>query len=96
MAAAGLAAPEKFFGMLEAAGLQIERLPLPDHHPYDSLPWPSGTTAVVTTEKDAAKLDPARMGITAVWVLPLDLQLPDGFASELVALLHDAHHFPGP
>lgn len=96
VAAAGLAAPEKFFGMLEAAGLQIERLPLPDHHPYVTLPWPSGTPVVVTTEKDAAKLDPARMGITAVWVLPLDLQLPDGFASELVALLHDAHHFPGP
>jgi tetraacyldisaccharide 4'-kinase len=41
LAVAGLASPEKFFGMLEAAGLQIRRLPLPDHHPYDHLPWPA-------------------------------------------------------
>ncbi len=94
LAAAGLAAPEKFFGMLETAGLQIERLPLPDHHHYDTLPWPDGTTEVVTTEKDAAKLDAARTGNTAVWVLPLDLQLPEGFAAELVALLHHNAHPP--
>lgn len=95
VAAAGLAAPEKFFGMLEAAGLQIERLPLPDHHPYDNLPWPAATPALITTEKDATKLDPAAVGRTAVWVVPLDLQLPAGFASALNALLKHAHSHPG-
>ena len=96
LAVAGLAAPEKFFGMLEAAGLQIQRLPLPDHHPYDSLPWPGATLEVITTEKDATKLAAARMGNTAVWVVPLDLQLPDGFAAELAALLNRTHPHPGP
>ncbi|HLL09872.1 MAG TPA: tetraacyldisaccharide 4'-kinase [Rubrivivax sp.] len=54
LAAAGLAAPEKFFAMLDAAGLTIaRRLPLPDHHDYSSLPWPPDTADVITTEKDA-------------------------------------------
>ncbi len=85
LAVAGMAAPEKFFGMLQAAGLDIQRMPLPDHHAYDTLPWPSDTLAVITTEKDAVKLDPQRMGATAVWVVPLNLVLPD----ELIVDLHD-------
>jgi hypothetical protein len=32
------------------------------------------------------------MGSTTVWVVPLDLALPDGFAAELLTLLHRAHH----
>lgn len=96
LAVAGLGAPEKFFGMLEAAGLLIQRLPLPDHHPYDSLPWPGSTLEVITTEKDAAKLAAARMGNTAVWVVPLDLLLPDGFAAEVLTLLNRSHPLSGP
>ena len=92
LAAAGLAAPEKFFSMLEGCGLHIDRLPLPDHHAYETLPWPASTAEIITTEKDAAKLAPSRMGSTGVWVVPLDLPLPDGFASELLTLLHRAHH----
>jgi tetraacyldisaccharide 4'-kinase len=86
-AAAGLAAPEKFFGMLEQAGLHVQRLPLPDHYSYDALPWPSGAADVVTTEKDAIKLDPARCGDTRVWVVPLDLALPEDFVPGLLPLL---------
>jgi tetraacyldisaccharide 4'-kinase len=37
---AALAAPEKFFSMLEGCGLHIDRLPLPDHHAYETLPCP--------------------------------------------------------
>lgn len=87
LAVAGLAAPEKFFGMLNARGLHFTPLPLPDHHPYTSLPWPAGTADVVTTEKDAIKLDPARLGGTRVWVVPLDLQLPTALVDDLLALL---------
>lgn len=71
LAAAGLAAPEKFFAMLEQVGLTITRLPLPDHHDYTTLPWPADTAEVVTTEKDAVKIDPAHIGATQVWVVPL-------------------------
>lgn len=87
LAVAGLAAPEKFFTMLDAAGLPIQRCPLPDHHPYHTLPWPANTADVLTTEKDAVKLQPGRMGTTRVWVLPLDLQLPAGLAADLAGLL---------
>jgi tetraacyldisaccharide 4'-kinase len=87
LAVAGLAAPEKFFTMLRAAGLAIEPRPLPDHHAYDTLPWPAGTADVVTTEKDAVKIDPARRGETRVWVVPLDLALPAALVGELIQLL---------
>jgi tetraacyldisaccharide 4'-kinase len=87
LAVAGIAAPEKFFSMLDAAGLDIDRLPLPDHHPYTTLPWPPGTTEIVTTEKDAVKLDPALMQGTLVWVLPLDLTLPAALVAGLIDLL---------
>ncbi len=87
LAVAGLAAPEKFFSMLEQAGLGIDRLPLPDHHAYATLPWPAGTPGVVTTEKDAVKIDPTRTGTTQVWVVPLDLTLPAALVGELMSLL---------
>ena len=87
LAVAGIAAPEKFFSMLESAGLTIERLSLPDHHDYANLPWPHGTAVVITTEKDAIKLDPQRMGSTAVWVVPLNLTLPDDLIADLHNLL---------
>jgi len=90
LAAAGMAAPEKFFGMLQALGLTLQRLPLPDHHAYTTLPWPAGTADVITTEKDAVKLEPARLGGTRVWVVPLDLTLPAGLLADLIALLSPA------
>ena len=43
-------------------------MPLPDLRHYATLPWPDDTPDVVVTEKDAVKLDPARMGTTRVWV----------------------------
>ena len=94
LAAAGMAAPEKFFTMLCAAGLKIDRLPLPDHHPYTTLPWPAGTADVLVTEKDAVKLQPRTVGSTRVWVVPLDLQLPAGLVEELSALLFPSHQVP--
>jgi tetraacyldisaccharide 4'-kinase len=87
LAAAGVASPERFFGMLETAGLRITRLPLPDHHGYESLPWPAGTAEVITTEKDAIKLLPARPGSTRVWVVGLDFELPAAFTAALMSHL---------
>lgn len=91
IAAAGLAAPQKFFGMLSAAGLQIDALPLPDHHRYDTLPWPADAE-VLLTEKDAIKLAPLRAGTARAWVVPLDLQLPAALVDELAALLLPKPH----
>ena len=90
LAAAGLAAPEKFFAMLEAAGLTLQRLPLPDHASFDALPWPAGGAQdVLVTEKDAVKLQPGRPGTERVWVVPLDFALPAELLRALIARLPD-------
>lgn len=87
VAAAGMAHPQKFFDTLHAHGLSVIPLPLPDHFGYETLPWSQGTAAVITTEKDAVKLRPERMGATQVWVVPLDLELPAGLLPEIMAAL---------
>ncbi len=90
LAAAGLARPEGFFAMLQAQGLQISRLPLPDHFDFATLPWPADTPDVIVTEKDAVKLAPQRMGRTRVWVATLDFALPADFQAALQRLLPPA------
>ena len=91
LAMAGIAVPERFFLGLEAAGLQIERLALPDHHAYDQPPWPAGTRELVTTEKDAVKLARWADGAVAIWVVGLDLVLPAEVEAELMQRLRAAH-----
>ncbi len=87
IAAAGVARPGRFFGMLREHGLTIASLPLPDHHDYATLPWPADTPDVIVTEKDAIKLAPGRVGTTRVWVAPLDFALDAAFDSALLSLL---------
>ncbi len=87
LAAAGTARPQRFFAMLRQAGLQLDELPLPDHHPFHTLPWPPQTPDVLITEKDAVKLAPARLGATRAWVVPLDLQLDPDTAQWLAEQL---------
>lgn len=90
VAIAGIASPQRFFDMLDAAGLTFKALPLPDHASMESLPWPEGTTDVLCTEKDAVKLLPARCGATRVWVVPLDSQLPSDLLDPLLQRLAQA------
>ena len=87
LAAAGVARPERFFSMLEAAGLTITRLPLPDHWSFESLPWPADGAEVIVTEKDAVKLRARGEGTTRVWVAALDFVPHAGFDAALAALL---------
>ena len=86
-AAAGIANPQRFFDMLREHDLEFTPLPLPDHWPYATLPWAAHVGDVIVTEKDAVKLDPARLGATRVWVAALDLALGAPFEAELLALL---------
>jgi tetraacyldisaccharide 4'-kinase len=83
VAAAGIAQPEKFFVMLEAAGLELDRCPLPDHHDYETMPWRGAGDEAIVTEKDAVKLRPDRVGITRVWVATLDFEPEAGYADAL-------------
>lgn len=87
VAAAGVARPGRFFGMLRDAGLHVDELPLPDHHDFATLPWPPGATDVVVTEKDAVKLRPGQVGGARVWVATLDFALGPVFEADLIRLL---------
>lgn len=87
LAVAGVAAPGRFFAGLREAGLEIDELPLPDHHDYAALPWPSTAGDVVLTEKDAVKLDPARALGARVWVATLDFEPEAGFFAALLQAL---------
>lgn len=91
LAAAGIAEPERFFRQLEEAGLSITRCPLPDHHPFHTLPWPANTPDVVVTEKDAVKLGRHVLGVTRVWVAALDFSLPRALVEHVLAQL-SRHH----
>lgn len=93
-AVAGIAAPERFFAMLEAEGLAIVRVPQPDHAAYDRLPWPGDAADVVVTEKDAVKLDPDRVGATRVWVATLDFRLDPALEAALDAHLQPLRKAP--
>jgi tetraacyldisaccharide 4'-kinase len=93
LAVAGIARPERFFESLTQAGLHITPLALPDHHGFEQLPWPTGTIDVVVTEKDAIKLDPARVAretpATQVWVATLDFQPDPEFFGAVDRALQD-------
>lgn len=86
LAVAGMAAPQRFFTMLREHGLQIDTLPLPDHHGFQVLPWPPDTAEVLVTEKDAVKLPRGGVEGTRVWVVALDFRLPEAFTA---AVLHN-------
>ena len=87
LAAAGIAAPERFFNALEAEGLTITRMPLPDHHDFAAPPWPATGAEVIVTEKDAVKLTPAAPGSSPVWVVGLDFTIPPASCRRLLQLL---------
>jgi tetraacyldisaccharide 4'-kinase len=69
--------------MLEAQGLKLHRLQLPDHHNFTKMPWPADAQNVVVTEKDAVKLQPGHMGNTHVWVARLDFHIEPAFSEAL-------------
>jgi len=86
VAAAGIASPQRFFTQLQGEGVRFTPLPLPDHHAFETLPWPADTPDVVLTEKDAVKLKDMALGRTRVWVAPLDFEFDLGFAAAIKRL----------
>ena len=88
VAFAGLARPEKFFDTLTALGVDLEDMaPYPDHHPYheDNLVFLTRLAdergaKLITTEKDAARLEPEWRARVAV--LPVTARFEDEAALE--------------
>ena len=87
-AVAGIAAPERFFAMLRAQGLELDAQALPDHDPLTTLPWPDDPALdVLLTEKDAVKLREGSTSKARVWVAPLDFEPDAAFAAAIERLL---------
>jgi tetraacyldisaccharide 4'-kinase len=90
LAAAGLGNPKKFFQLLKDARLEFGELPLPDHYDFSINPFKDRSEKVILiTEKDAVKCiqlndykDDER-----IWVLPVTVDLPNDFVSQLVDIL---------
>jgi len=86
-AIAGIGHPARFFAMLEAADLEVEPNPRPDHAPLSlsDLP-PADGRAVLLTEKDAVKLSDAG-GRDDLWVVPVVARFDAAAAERLGSLL---------
>jgi tetraacyldisaccharide 4'-kinase len=88
VALAGIARPERFFRDLESAGWNVvERITFRDHHrftPADidrvSAAARGAGAVVLTTEKDAIRLEGLRLGGLAVAAMPLSASIEPGDA----------------
>ena len=73
-AIAGIAHPSRFFDLLEAAGINVIRHPLPDHAKLDAATLAFGDDLpVFVTEKDAVKCQ--SICHENVWCVPVKLEL---------------------
>ncbi len=84
-AAAGVAAPSRFFAMLEAQGLKPLRIALPDHFGWQQWPAIPADTVLIVTEKDAIKLSAHHAHAKRIWVAPLDFKIPEALIDALLA-----------
>jgi len=85
-AVAGIANPEQFFRMLEDAELNIqERIPLTDHYIYsdesirdfENRAEKTGCEYILTTEKDAVKIERLKYSKHTWYSAALDIEIPD-------------------
>ncbi|MBT7308813.1 MAG: tetraacyldisaccharide 4'-kinase [Gammaproteobacteria bacterium] len=74
-AVAGIAHPERFFTLLQNAGIRLIPHPFPDHHPYNSSDFEFAERyPVVITEKDAVKCAELQLE-QLIWVLPVTVEI---------------------
>jgi len=88
---AGIAHPERFFRLLESAGLQVVRWPYPDHHRFtaaEAALWPEHP--VLMTAKDAVKC--RAFAAPRYWVVPLEVCPDARFVAAFVARLNAWNH----
>jgi len=85
-AVAGIGEPAQFFELLRALGLDVVEHAFADHHAFVEADLSFGTSAtIVMTEKDAVKC--RRFAQDGWWMLPVEAELPPGFAERIVAKL---------
>ncbi|MTW10668.1 tetraacyldisaccharide 4'-kinase [Pseudoduganella eburnea] len=89
-AAAGIGNPARFFGMLKAAGIEAQELPLPDHHDFKDRPFAHlQADFILVTEKDAVKcwqIEELRND-PRIWVVPVSARIDAALADQIVEKL---------
>ncbi len=90
-AVAAIGNPSRFFAQLAKAGLDCQPHAFPDHHPFIAADLQfKEQRPVIMTEKDAVKC--ARFASDQYWYLPIDAELPEAFAQQLLTLLKNKAH----
>lgn len=85
-AVAGIGVPERFFGQLEDAGLDVERHGFDDHHRFSAADLAFGDAApILMTEKDAVKC--RRIAQAHMWLVPAEVEDRDDLAGALLRRL---------
>jgi tetraacyldisaccharide 4'-kinase len=90
VAAAGIGNPERYFAMLEGAGLRFNRMPLPDHYAYNENPFAgSDAEVILITEKDAVKCrhSDALRNDARLWFVPVEAVIDAALADYIVEKL---------
>jgi tetraacyldisaccharide 4'-kinase len=91
-AVAGIGNPGRFFATLEHAGLNFERLSLPDHYDFADNPFAAMSAAVILiTEKDAVKCRSieAIKNDPRIWVVPVTARIDGALAEHIVEKLRE-------
>jgi tetraacyldisaccharide 4'-kinase len=88
---AGIARPARFAASVRARGFTVlQELSYPDHHWYtptdvkrvEEAARAAGAEAILTTEKDAVRLEPLVSGAMPMMFLPIDAQIEPGAAFQ--------------
>jgi tetraacyldisaccharide 4'-kinase len=90
VAAAGIGNPERFFTMLEAAGLRFSRMPLPDHYAFLDNPFADiAADVILITEKDAVKCRHSDIlrNDARLWFVPVEAVIDAALADYIVEKL---------
>ena len=85
-AVAGIGHPDRFFQLLQQAGIRVEEHAFPDHHPYRHSDVDFGDDkAIIMTRKDAVKC--RSLGLENAWFVPITVEMPGNFCDHLRSLL---------
>lgn len=89
-AIAGIGHPERFFEVLEQAGLKLNRHAFPDHHAFRTADFSAmqQDLPLIMTEKDAVKC--RGMPLQNAWYLSIDASLPAEWERAVAARMRDA------
>lgn len=92
VAAAGIGHPERFFNMLRAAGVELEGLPLDDHHRFSAHSFCDiDADTILITEKDAVKCRQIAelQNDARIWVVPVSAHLEADFMANILKLISE-------